>query len=207
MTAEELIKYYADLLIAQYRSKPKARATIELFAEIFVSEQMPMAVKTAFNLDDSIGVQLDVVGEYQGVIRTGPLLNGTLVTLNDSDFRALIELAIIVNFSEANSFEIKELLDNAFGSNILMTDYKGMRMGYFVDTAIGSSDMAQLFITSGLLPKPTGVELSSTIYSGDIDSFFGYQDYIFQDTSNRSPFNTYGSYDLNAPWLSYDDAL
>lgn len=67
---QELIKYFTNLLILQYRNKRKARATIEALTQIAFSndngEIFPIKVQNAYDLDTATGHQLDILGKYLG---------------------------------------------------------------------------------------------------------------------------------------------
>lgn len=171
MTTQEIIDYYADLIILQYLGEPKAYATIQTLVDPVIMEQLPVAVQNAFSLDTAVGVQLDVLGKYQGVVRNGMGFDGP-ITLNDSDFRVFIKLAIATNQSGSSLYDIQNILNIFFPGSILVFDHQNMRMSYFIDSDIGSQDLIQLFITEGLLPKPMGVQLAAPIYAADL-KFFG----------------------------------
>ena len=66
---QNLIDYYTNLLIIQYNSKEKARATIELFSRVLLADGIFFDVLNAYNLDTAVGHQLDVIGKYVGVDR------------------------------------------------------------------------------------------------------------------------------------------
>lgn len=208
MTTQEIIDYYADLLILQYRGKPKAYATIQTLVEPVVMDQLPTQVENAFNVfgaDIAEGVQLDVIGKYEGVIRTGYGPAG-LISLNDADFLTLIQFAILRNTAGSSLSDIQELLHQFFPDEILVFDYQNMQMSYLVSTALGSLNLIILIIQQGLLPKPMGVELASIIYVPDVTNLFGFRTYLLP-AYNVSPFNDYASYQMDWPWLSYTDAV
>ena len=66
----ELIRYFTNLLILQYRNKPKAKATIETLATNLFSNDtggiFPLDVENAYDLDNASQKQLDVIGKYIG---------------------------------------------------------------------------------------------------------------------------------------------
>lgn len=67
---EELIKYYVNLLIIQYKTKPKARATIRAFiSELVRAYNLIKQVQMAYDINTAVGAQLDIVGKYFGVVR------------------------------------------------------------------------------------------------------------------------------------------
>lgn len=170
---------------------------------------LPIAVQNAFNLTVgstlAVGAQLDVLGKYTGVSRTGQGFT-SVITLNDSDFMQLIRLAIITNSAASDLGTIQSLIQQFFAGQMLVFDYQNMRMSYLVSSAIGSQDLVQLFITEGLLPKPMGVQLSITSYTPIITSFFGFRTYDVA-TLNAKPFNTYDAYVLTWTWLSYANGV
>lgn len=62
MTTQELIDYYANLLILQYIGQPRAYATIQALVEPTIMDQLPITVQNAFDLETAVGAQLDTIG-------------------------------------------------------------------------------------------------------------------------------------------------
>lgn len=136
---------------------------------------LPLAVQTGFNLTGSslaIGAQLDILGKYAGVKRTGTGLQGQPITLSDSDFLKLIQLAIATNSDGSDLHSIQAVLQLFFANEIFVFDHKNMRMSYFINSTFSSLNLVQLFITEGLLPKPMGVQLAAPIFAPAL-KFFG----------------------------------
>jgi Protein of unknown function (DUF2612) len=202
----EIIDYYANLLIIQYIGKPKAYATIQAVVGPVIIDQLPTVVENAFQLSTAIGVQLDVLGDYAGVSRNGYGPSGNPITLNDSDFMKLIQIAIGVNTSNGSLASIQQILNQYFAGDILVFDTKNMQMSYLVNSNSVSLDLIELFITEGLLPKPMGVQLASVVYAPDIDMFFGLRTYQAAAV-NASPLNSYTDYETDRPFLTYEDVL
>lgn len=205
MTTQELIDYYANLLILQYLQQPKAYAHVQALVTPVIMDQLPLDVQDAFDITTSEGVQLDVLGKYAGITRnvydfTGP------VSLSDADFRSLILIKISQNSLGSSLATIQEFINNFFPGVITVFDFKDMTMEYFLESSIGSQQLAEVLIKQNLLPRPMGVRLKPTIYSPTIDAFFGFRTYDLA-AFNVSPFNTYDVYTADTPWLSYDDAL
>lgn len=191
MTNQEIIDYYANLLIIQYKGKPRALAHTKFLAEAGIIDQLPISVQSAYNLETAVGVQLDVIGKYVGVVRTYGA-----ITLTDADFRTLIKIAVIKNSAASDLFSIQELIYTFFRGTIYVFDYLGMRMSFYLDTSLGSIDFAKLCVSQGLLPVPMGVQLSSTIYGSNVGYFFGFCTYE-APAFNSSPFSTYERYAMN----------
>tara|TARA_Y100001963_G_scaffold17759_1_gene21920 strand:- start:17664 stop:18368 length:705 start_codon:yes stop_codon:yes gene_type:complete len=205
MDIEEIVQLYIDLLIIQYRGKEKARATIDALVRPMLMEGLPIEVQNAFNVEDAIGNQLEIIGKYAGVTRFGVGPFGP-ITLNDADFRSLIILAIARNYSESTLKNIQQILFDFFPGTLYVYNFKNMRMGYMVSSAIGSLNLVYTFISQGLLPAPMGVQLSATILYPELTNFFGYRDYRGPNV-NAKPYNTYADYNEDWPWLSYSYAI
>lgn len=201
MTDQELVEYYQNLLIIQYRNKPLARASVGALIDPAIANQIYMAVQNAYNLETAIGVQLDVIGKYVGASRSGQTSTG-FVTLNDTDYRSLIKFAIIRNFSGSSMADIVGLLWRFFPEKIFAFDHQNMRMSFLIRTDIGSSFLIDLVISQGLLPVPMAVQQSEIVYAPIVTNFFGFGEYNMQPI-NRSPFNDYNDYHMDYPWLEY----
>ena len=63
-------EYYANLLILQYRNKPKARETIKLGTDIYLADGLVFQLNNVLDIDTAIGAQLDLIGKILGVSRT-----------------------------------------------------------------------------------------------------------------------------------------
>jgi hypothetical protein len=62
-------KRYTDLLITQYRDKPKAKATIEMYVELFWDDGVLFDLPNILNLENATGYKLDIIGRIVGVDR------------------------------------------------------------------------------------------------------------------------------------------
>lgn len=60
---ENVKNYYADLLILQYHSKPKARETIKLCADIYLADGLIFQLPDILDIDTAQGAQLDIIGK------------------------------------------------------------------------------------------------------------------------------------------------
>lgn len=205
MSTEDLVGYYSKLLILQYLEKPNAYAMIKALVTPTIMDNLPLDVQDAFDLETAVGVQLDTIAKYVGVTRSGNGFSGP-ITLGDDDFRVLIKLAIVQNGSGSSLAQIQQLLHQFFPDEIIVFDYANMRMAYYVSPLAGSVELAQLFITKNLFPKPMGVQLASIIYSPDILRFFGCRTYQLP-AFNVSPLNDYLDYHMDYPMLDYSDAF
>lgn len=205
MTKIQIIKYYADLLIMQYKGKPKALAHAKLLVEPAIFDFLPDKIMNAFDIETAIGKQLDVVGKYIGVARTNPGFQYP-ITLDDDDYRQLIKMKILSNNSGSSLKEIQDLLQIYFKGQVVIFDNRAMNLSYYMDSAAGTLDFAQVVVTIGILPRPMGVGISSVIYYSDVTKFFGMCSYQLP-ARNVSPFNDYEDYQMGTPWLDYEYAI
>lgn len=210
--ASDLVDYYVNTLILQYAGKPKAAATIGavVYPVIMPTASgtlLPNDVQGGFNVTGSsiaVGAQLDVIGLYAGVVRTGTV-NGVQITLSDADFTTLIQIAIIKNYGGSSLAFITDLIYQFFGTGIAVYDHKTMRMSYLISSAVGSQDLVQLMVTEGLLPVPMAVAVA-VVYAPVINMFFGFRTYE-APAVNVTPFNDYVGYHMDWPWLDYADTI
>lgn len=169
---------------------------------------LPLAVQDGFNLIGAftaVGVQLNVLGKYAGVTRTGYVSNQQII-LDDLNFLTLIRFAITTNSAGSSLYTIQLLLNEFFPGEVLVFDFKNMQMSYLISSSIGSQDLIKLVVSENLLPKPMGVQLALVIYAPVITTFFGFRTYSLPGFNN-SPFNDYASYQTDRPWLSYKNAI
>lgn len=72
---DDVKKYYADLLILQYRNKPKARKTIELGIDIYTGDGLLFQLPDILDIDKAEGAQLDLIGKILDCPRNVPGIN------------------------------------------------------------------------------------------------------------------------------------
>ena len=72
MTVQELIDYYSNLLIIQYKTLPNASSTIALLTSQVIADMIYQQVLNGFDLSSAIGNQLDILADYVGLQRAIP---------------------------------------------------------------------------------------------------------------------------------------
>lgn len=207
-SAGDLSTYYANLLVIQYLTQPKAFSTMQLMVEPVIMGLLPNAVQNAFNLigdDIAVGVQLDTLGKYVGVTRTGYGFYGP-ITLDDADFLSLIQMAIVRNSSKSSLAAIQSLLNQFFPGEIYVFDYANMNMSYLISTTVGNQNLIDLFVTEKILPKPMGVGLS-VIAAPVINAFFALRTYPAAASPLTVGLQTYGTFVTTKLLLTYTDAI
>lgn len=169
-------------------------------------EVLLLAIQNGFNLETAVGVQLDTIGKYVGAARRFQGLTGP-ITLSDDDYRQLIRVAVLTNNAQSDLASIQDFIFLFFSGTMQVIDYQDMRLSYLVSTNIGSSDFVQAFIAQNLIPRPMGVQVIGIIFVPSITKIFGFDTYELPSLPNNSPFNTYEDYDLDAPWLLYENVI
>jgi hypothetical protein len=155
-TVLEIQEYYSNLLIVQYHNKPKAKAEIEAWIKSLIASNVIFDVRDGFNLDDAVGVQLDILDKYIGV---GRYYEGTYIA--DSLFRFLMKFKAIQNNSNFSRIEIDESLYNFFTDQIILTSEGNMDETFFFDVAI--QDVYEIALGKDLLPRPMAVSIDYSI--------------------------------------------
>lgn len=86
---EELIKYFCNLLIIQYRNKPKAKATIEALVRSLFEDVnggiLALEVLNSYDLDTAQLAQLNVLAKYLGYSDSLDLINNNYLKLSDME--------------------------------------------------------------------------------------------------------------------------
>jgi len=73
-TLKDIVSYYQDRLILQYRGQPKASQTVAIYVKQAVLDYVTQNLQVAFDIYTAVGPQLDIIGKYVGVSRyIGPI--------------------------------------------------------------------------------------------------------------------------------------
>lgn len=205
MTNQEIIKYYTDLLIVQYRHRVRARAHVEAVVTPFVMDQLPLDVRDAYNIETAVGVQLDTLAKYANVSRVVRTFSGNK-ELTDDDLRLLLKLVLVAQRSGSALADIQSLIKTFLPGVLSVFDNKNMQLDYYFNSELGTQELAEAFYLMGLLPKPMGVQLAALIYLPNITGLFGWRTYTLAG-QNVNGFNNYITYDTTWTWLSYSNAI
>lgn len=201
-TSQEFQNYYADLLILQYKTQPKARATIQaLIKELYGSGSL-LDLVNGFNLDTAVGKQLDTLGKYIGLGRQVKVNIGSSDTniLTDDQYRILLKLKLVQNTNFSSTSQIRTALYELFPNDIRLFDPRTMVYEYQLSTLF--NDLVNVIIAEELLPLPMGVGYNINVVP-DLLAIYGYYGY---DGLNDNP-NGYSSYTdgFKGKYLSYGD--
>lgn len=99
----------------------------------------------------------------------------SLFSLTDEELRVIIKLAIIRNNSNGSVYDIDQILDTLFGTDVYFNDRQDMTVvSYLVGTRYGR--IFSIARSSGLLPNPAGVGTTLSVVN-DINNIFAYSLY------------------------------
>lgn len=128
------------------------------------------------------------------------LYNEANNALEDSEYRFLLKLKIVLNASLNGLHEINDLLFSFFALNLIMIDQRDMSLSYFVLPA--SARIVLIAADENLLPKPMGVEITGIFQMDDISLLWGLTDYI-EDSGFDVGLSTYAGW-TDADVLEYE---
>lgn len=177
---------YSDLIIWQYKGKPKAVATFNLIESVFGQAFQELAeLRNVLDIENAIGEQLDLVGKHIGISR---VINHAVlrkffgfkqskqalafnmgewyrkrdplsdsVRLNDKDYRFLLKCQIIKNYQTATIPELIQALRFCFGKGCLVTDNGNFTVSITVPMEKLNSFRQFVIKNLDVLPRPAGV--------------------------------------------------
>lgn len=122
-------------------------------------------------------------------------------SLTDTNFRVLIQLAIIKNNSNFSHKQIDDAIFNFFGGTIRPESSGNMLMAYFISNIV--SPLVKAIVSKKLLPKPMGVGLA--VVSNVTGPMFAFTDYSGYQSPYGYGFSDYNNYaTLPGQMLTYD---
>jgi len=110
-------------------------------------------------------------------------------TLNDDDFRTLIKLKIIQNYSNESHASIDNEIYQFFPTTLRPDSAGNMIMYYFMSATAAA--IIQVAFQKAVLPKPMGVRLNFLIKTTSV--FFGFSTYDYVPLGNTG-FTDYSEY-------------
>jgi hypothetical protein len=198
------VSRYIGLITSEHADKPKFNAMVSAVAQCFVDQQNALgSFIPSFDLDQAIGDQLDIIGEWVGISRRvstplagvyfsfdiagvgfdqgvwqGPFDPSTGITLlDDETYRALIRAKIGANHWDGTLGSSASILDQIFnsGTHVLIQDNQDMTMTIGVSGTIPSAILLAL-LKGGYIPlKPEGVLVNGyVVTSSNGGSIFGF---------------------------------
>lgn len=165
---QAVLEYYANLLILQYRNKPKAREDIKHLVNLYLADGLVFQFQDLLDVDKAVGSWLDLIGKIVGAPRNVPDLG----LLDDDDYRILIKFKILKNIMRASNKEMDDALYALFGGEVLLNNNQDLSINYIVASSIDTPLQAALML--GYLTSPVGIEFGYIIKVPDPLKIFGY---------------------------------
>lgn len=157
------INKYLDNITSQHRDKPKFIAWISRSLTIVDHAYMTIkSIDSNFDIDNSIGKQLDVLGTIIGRKRllTFQPLNGHDPVLDDATYRLVLKAKIAMNMWDGTIPQIYEIWGNIFKDiGLQIQDNQDMSFNAYITGYV--NQIRQDLIQHGyIVPKPEGVRVN-----------------------------------------------
>lgn len=202
---DNVIQYYADLLILQYNGKPKASETIKTMVGIILQNGILLDVLNAFNPETCVGKQQDILGKWIGVDRYY-LGDGLTQILDDETYRTVLNFKAISNSLDMSCSSIDNILYEFFGDDIICTTEDNLRIFYLVTTDY--LDIATILLQKKVLPKPLGVRLGGIIENKVWFGLSTYETFFDNPSINVVGLATYENFlTKEGSFLTYEDII
>lgn len=190
---EELIKYYTNLLILQYKNKTKAKATIGAIVEnAFAGDDtvtkdgiFPLQVENAYDLDKAVGKQLDTIGKYLGFDRTVRFIVDNNFKYQEYDDSNPITNGYNEYEQEVSSYPYKEYRFDTYTDYSMQDDLYRKVLKFII--FIRDKNMSYYAISEGLY-QAFGDDLYAIEGDKTLVYHFGPNANTFQDDSERNAF-------------------
>jgi hypothetical protein len=173
---------YLGLIVSQHNQRPKYMAMINLTCKpmadgIFQLSRFPFL----FDLDQAVGDQLDILGEWIGASRNlkAPLPPSGITVLGDADYRTLLKAVVATNYWDGTVPGMYAIWASVFQGNVfevLIQDYQDMTMAVIIlATDLGTVALA-LLINGYIELRPAGVgcgfyqATGSPVFGLDVES-------------------------------------
>ena len=196
--------YYFSLITPLYRNKSNFMDWLEASLEpIPYAEWCVALLNNAFDLDQAVGTQLDVLGTIAGVSRNVSFTptDGSSPTLSDDMYRKLIKCKIAKNQWDGKIESLQPVWQEVEpGAKIMLVDNQDMTMTVSVFGTLDST-FKDLIDNGYIVPKTQTVRINAMLYAVNtaLESFslpaFGFG----MDTDEVSGFDK-GTWVMNNGW-------
>jgi hypothetical protein len=159
------LSYYLGLVTSEYQNSPKFLAWLTGYLNHAAdTTNLLDSMDAAFDIDNSVGVQLDTIGVILGLSRTVNFdpTDGSSAILNDDYYRIILKSKVITNqWNGTTSVLISKLKELLPSIKIIILDNQNMTFGVSVVGMI-SQLLKDLFLNGYIIPKPQGVRITYT---------------------------------------------
>lgn len=156
------VENYTNFVTSQHKTKPKFMTWLAASVSIIDDAVLACAeIPTAFDIDNSVGIQLDVLGEIVGRSRELDFQpsQGEPV-LDDTNYRIALKAKIAQNQWDGTIPAIYEIWANLFPDiRLSIVDNQDMTMSALIDGQMDSI-VTEMVASGYIIPKPSGVKLT-----------------------------------------------
>jgi hypothetical protein len=159
------LSYYLGLLTSEYQGSTNYLSWVQALLQPLDDASNCLSLMTlAFDLDQAVGVQLDVLGVIIGQSRRVNFQprNGVSPVLDDATYRVLLKARIAQNQWDGTVDGLQGVWESLFpGGRLSINDNQNMSATVILSGAFSS--ITQDLITNGLIiPRPEGVQYTFT---------------------------------------------
>jgi len=175
------LSYYLSLITSEHQGSPKFLAWVTALLQPFIDvAHCANTMFAAFDLDQAVGAQLDILGKLIGQSRTVPFVpsNGVSPVLDDFTYRILLKAQRVLNTwnGQAGSFEA-QWAQIFTGGTIRIQDNLNMTMTVTL-TGIFPSIVMDLIQNGFIVPRPQGVGINYVFGSAPYFGFDANNSYV-----------------------------
>lgn len=157
------IQQYMDLITSQHNTKPRFTTWLASTLKIVADNiSMTNSIPSNFDIDNAVGVQLDVLGQIIGRSRN---LNfqpsdGSSPTLSDTNYQIALKAKIAQNQWDGTIPQIYNIWNSLFSDiSLTVIDNQNMTMSALVDGQV-ETVITEMIAAGYIVPKPAGVHLT-----------------------------------------------
>jgi hypothetical protein len=155
------VQDYLNLVIPQHRTKAKFSAWLTVKLGMLQNVNTILgAVAAAYDLDNAVGTQLDILGKILGMSRLLPFqpASGASPTLTDTYYRLVLRAKIMSNQWDGTREGYDEMIATIFAAYpIGVIDYADMSMDVILFLAEADPMISDLLVSGYLFPVPVGI--------------------------------------------------
>lgn len=167
------ITYYVNLLTSQYQNSPKLIAFLTMLLKKFDDvSQCQVAMDMAFDLDNAMGAQLDILGVIVGANRLVGFQPSAGVSprLDDATYRLYLKARAAMNQWNGTINGLQGIWATLFpGGQIIIADNQNMTATVFM-AGLFTSIQQDLISNGYIVPRPQGV-LYTYVFGGPTFGF------------------------------------
>jgi hypothetical protein len=154
------LDYYLGLLTSEYRNSQKLNAFLRVLLQKFDDiSQCLVAMDDAFDVDNAVGPQLDLIGAIVGATRAVPFQpsNSVSPVLDDGIYKIYLKAKIAQNQWDGTIDSLQTVWQDLFPfGRIAIQDEQNMTATIFLTGAFTSIEQ-DLIINGFIVPRPQGV--------------------------------------------------